>query len=288
MFPTLAEMYKIFFDENACIEYLFENKILDQISTCSVCHSIVKRDGVFFKCRDNKVCRKKVSIFHNSFFSGSRLKCNQVMLLLYLYHTKTPNSAIKAMTGHSDHTVVDYRHYYMQLLASDLKDEDAIIGGPDVIVEIDECKLGKRKYNRGHRVEGVWILVGVEKTEERKIFIETIPDRTRETLHEVISRHVLPGSIIHTDFWKSYLGVEDLGMRHGRVNHSQNFRDPITGINTNTVEGNNNGIKLTIAPRNRNIHFVDEYLSVYIWMRRHGSSLWGDFIEALRSTAYIE
>ena len=30
------------------------------------------------------------------------------------------------------------------------------IGGPGVIVEIDESKFGKRKHNRGHSVEGVW------------------------------------------------------------------------------------------------------------------------------------
>jgi hypothetical protein len=38
------------------------------------------------------------------------------------------------------------------------------IGGNGMIVEIDESKFGKRKYNRNHRVEGVWILEMIEKT----------------------------------------------------------------------------------------------------------------------------
>jgi len=38
-----------------------------------------------------------------------------------------------------------------------------MIGGPGEIVEIDESKFGKRKFNAGHRVEGVWVVGGCEK-----------------------------------------------------------------------------------------------------------------------------
>jgi len=31
------------------------------------------------------------------------------------------------------------------------------IGGPGTVVEIDESKIGKRKYNHGKRVDGVWV-----------------------------------------------------------------------------------------------------------------------------------
>ncbi len=38
-----------------------------------------------------------------------------------------------------------------------------MIGGKNIVVEIDESKFGKRKYHRGHRVEGVWVLGMVER-----------------------------------------------------------------------------------------------------------------------------
>ncbi|KCZ77845.1 hypothetical protein H311_01137, partial [Anncaliia algerae PRA109] len=38
------------------------------------------------------------------------------------------------------------------------------IGGPGIQVQLDESKFGKRKYNRGRRIEGVWVFGGVEKT----------------------------------------------------------------------------------------------------------------------------
>ena len=37
--------------------------------------------------------------------------------------------------------------------------------GVVTVVEVDETKLGKRKYNKGHKVDGVWILAGIEHTE---------------------------------------------------------------------------------------------------------------------------
>lgn len=41
-----------------------------------------------------------------------------------------------------------------QVMQEGMKNEHCQVGGPGIIVEIDECKFGKRKYHRGHRVEG--------------------------------------------------------------------------------------------------------------------------------------
>ena len=43
------------------------------------------------------------------------------------------------------------------------------IGGPNIIVEIDESKFGKVKYHRCHRVGGIWIVGGVERTAEKSV-----------------------------------------------------------------------------------------------------------------------
>lgn len=44
-----------------------------------------------------------------------------------------------------------------------------MIGGPNIIVEIDESKFGRHQYTRGHHVEGVWLLGLVERTPERRV-----------------------------------------------------------------------------------------------------------------------
>ena len=111
------------------------------------------------------------------------------------------------------------------------------------MVEIDESKFGKRKYHRGDRVDGVWVIGGVERTKQRRVFLTTVSDRTASTIADIITRFVLPGSIIYTDCWRAYNVIEQLGhnIRHYTVNHSQNFtaiHEDGTHVHTNTIEGN--------------------------------------------------
>ncbi|KAG0439710.1 hypothetical protein DMUE_2243, partial [Dictyocoela muelleri] len=54
------------------------------------------------------------------------------------------------------------------------------IVGEGVIVEIDESKFGKRKYHRGHRVEGVWVFGMMERFGDRRIILVPIENRNAE------------------------------------------------------------------------------------------------------------
>ena len=174
-----------------------------------------------------------------------------------------------------------------QLVSVSLNDDDTLIGGPGIIVEIDESKFGKRKYHRGHRVEGVWVIGGVERSDERKMFAKVINNRSARTLLDVISSHVLPGSIVYTDLWKGYSQLENqLSMEHFTVNHSRTFVDPSTGVHTNTIEGTWNAVKFSIAPRNRTRNSVEGHLLEFIWRRKHATDLWNGLMEAFRNVHY--
>ena len=193
------------------------------------------------------------------------------------------------MSGHSNKSVANFYVYFRQLVASHLDEEDTKIGGPGVIIEIDESKFGKRKYHRGHHVEGVWIVGGVERTEERKAFAVPVQNRTNETLLAVLAEHVLPGSIVLTDGWAGYREVTRiLGLEHRTVNHSENFVDPVTGTHTNTIEGTWNGIKQNIAPRNRTESNVSGHLFEFMWRRKHAATLWDSLVTAMKEVSFDE
>ena len=57
-----------------------------------------------------------------------------------------------------------------------LMEESCKLGGPGKTVQIDESKIGKRKYHRGHHVEGQWVFGGSEEG-SRRCFI--VPVKTR-------------------------------------------------------------------------------------------------------------
>ena len=77
------------------------------------------------------------------------------------------------------------------------------IGGPGKTVQIDESKVGKRKYHRGHRVEGQWVFGGIEE-DTRKCFLVPVEDRSEATLLPIIREWIEPGTLIVSDCWKSY------------------------------------------------------------------------------------
>ena len=94
------------------------------------------------------------------------------------------------------------------------------IGGKNIIVEVDESKFGKRKYHKGHRVEGVWIFGMVERTKERRIHLIAVEDRTALTLNAELKAKVHEDSIIYSDCWKGYKDVFNIFAEHVKVNHS--------------------------------------------------------------------
>lgn len=89
---------------------------------------------------------------------------------------------------------------------------------------------GRRRHCRN--IEGVWVVGGVERTDQRKAFLTTVTNRNSDTMRDIIRRFVLPGSIIHTDCWAAYNMISDMGQNftHCAVSHSVGFVSVQNGL----------------------------------------------------------
>jgi transposase-like protein len=140
------------------------------------------------------------------------------------------------------------------------------LGGDEKVVEIDESKFGKRKYHRGHRVEGQWVVGGFERGSGR-VFMVPVESRDEATLIDVIRKWVLPGSLIITDCWKGYINLESEGFQHLTVNHRVGFVDKETGAHTNGIEGSWRRAEVFLPQYHRKKQLYASYLAHYMFLR---------------------
>ena len=282
MIPNFFELNQFFTNEKACIEFLIDKGLLVSQPRCFRCRKPTYRFVSLWKCK-NRNCSWAKSIYNGSVFGNTRLSPTKVFFIGYLWLIGCPNSSIQVMTGCSSGTITSFAKLFREMVTNEIEETQTQIGGEGIIVEIDESKFGKRKYNRGHSVEGAWVIGGVERTPERRIFAEVVEKRDAETLLEVIKRRVAPGSTIHTDMWKAYNNIPEIISQstHLTVNHSKNFKDPGTGVHTNTIEGTWNGIKINIPGRARHKKLIGGYIAEFIWRRQNKDDLWAAFLTCL-------
>jgi transposase-like protein len=171
---------------------------------------------------------------------------------------------------------------FTNIIASSFENREIKIGGPGIEVQLDESKFGKRKYNRGHHVEGAWVFGGVEVTQERKFFALVVENRNANTLNELIKKFVLPGSVVITDGWKGHsLFKRDPSFTHYCVIHAIGFKI-LEGKHTNHIEGTWSGLKSNVPVMCRVIGRLQGKLFEFIWRRENKANLWEKFLELLR------
>jgi len=91
-------------------------------------------------------------------------------------------------------------------------------------VEIDESYFGPKRIRgkRGRGAGGKTIVFGIFKRNGR-VYTEIVPDCRKKTLQKAIRGRVDLQSIVHSDGWRGYDGLVDVGYaKHLRVNHGEN------------------------------------------------------------------
>ncbi len=101
-------------------------------------------------------------------------------------------------------------------------------------VEVDESYFGARrvKGKRGRGAGSKTIVFGIYKR-NGKVFTEIVQNVQKKTLQAIIRGRVSIETVIHSDCWRGYNGLVDLGYpKHLRVNHSADeFANSDSNIN---------------------------------------------------------
>jgi transposase-like protein len=215
-----------------------------------------------------KGCKKRYSLWNNTIFQRSKTsKLKKLEILDLWMNNFSLKQIVYSLNLKTRKVIWSLLKKVSKYLIPNYEKANSLIGGKDIIVEVDESKFGKRKFQRGHHVEGVWVLGMVERTKERKIKLTVVDDRSKLTLQEKLRSNINMESIIYTDGWKGYNGLGLIFSSHNSVNHSLFFKDPFTGVHTNTIEGNWSGIKPKISPRKRTKEGISLYLTRFMIQR---------------------
>lgn len=231
-------------------------------------------------------CNFRVSVRTGTFFAKSHLPLGVILKFIHFWVYNTPLNVIQFNLSIAAHTAVDFANFCREVVYDQMVINSKPVGGPGVHVEIDESKFGRRKYNKGHRVEGQWVFGGFERG-SGEIFMVPVEARDRATLLPIIEEWILPGSTIHSDFWKAYDCLDDEGYNHLKVNHSLEFVDNETGACTNHIEASWRVAKKHCDVGGRKKDFFGGYLAKYMFLKKCKSNNWDPFLEFLKSAGQV-
>ncbi|XP_046685377.1 uncharacterized protein LOC124371108 [Homalodisca vitripennis] len=215
-------------------------------------------------------CRFTASAKKGTFFESAHLPLTDIFCIVASILCLVPprQDYLKKNFNISSKTAVDWYSFCREVFVDHVANNDVTLGGVGHIVEIDEAKFGKRKYNRGRLIEGQWVFGGIDRT-THETFLVPVEKRDKETLLKVIKEKIEPGSTIISDCWRAYDCLEDEGFVHETVNHSKEFVDPRTHAHTNTIERTWRSVKDKIPRYGRKkTHFVG-YLGEYLFKAKY-------------------
>ena len=275
-------------DKHFTLEWLYDKNILARNRTCPECGEHMKlietsdrHDGLKWSCTrkiNNRRHFKELSIRHKSWFSGSNMSIEEILKYTYWWSLGVEQDVIISQLKLSSKTTVDWSMFCRETCLEIMTQQNIQLGGKDKIVEIDESKIGKRKYHRGHLVEGQWVFGGIER-DSRKSFLVAVEDRSEETLLPIIKKHISVGSTIVSDCWKAYHNLSDHGYLHQTVNHSVEFKND-EGFHTNTIEGHWRQVKAFLPSFSRKKAHQPSYLAEFLYRYQHPKeNLFSHFIQ---------
>ena len=166
----------------------------------------------------------------NRYYTRSRIAEKQFRQIIRYFAMDFSASDTAELTGISVRSINSIYIKVRHRIADECEKHSCVNGQ----IEVDESYFGPKRI-RGKRGRGAGsktIVFGLFKR-NGWVYTEIVPDVRKRTLQAVIRGKVELDSVIHSDGWRGYHGLVDVGYaKHFRVEHGSNeFANDVSHIN---------------------------------------------------------
>jgi transposase len=260
---TLKDFQKQFPDDATCLEWL-KNRLYPEGIYCETCEAVTKHHRV--KSRPSYSCDHCGHHVHptaDTIFHKSPTPLTTWFYAVYLMASTRCGISAKQIQRETGVTYKTAWRMFKQIRSMLADDKSSPIGGLGRKVEMDETYYGSRSEGkRGRGTDKTPVVGMVQRKGEVRAFVAA--DVKADTLRGLIKEHVLPRTMVFTDDFRSYNGLDARGYTHQRINHSEKVY-VVGDIHTNTIEGFWSLIKRGIGGVYHNVgrHYLQSYLNEY-------------------------
>jgi len=168
----------------------------------------------------------------NKYANRSKISASKIRQLLKHFALDLDAQRIAVLCNLNRNTVNRYLNM-IRIRIAEFCEQNSPFRGE---IEVDESYFGARRQ-KGKRGRGAYGKTPVFGILQRggEVYTEIVPNCAKATLQAIIRGKVSPESIIHSDQWRGYNGLVDIGYeKHYRVKHGDdefvNNKSHINGI----------------------------------------------------------
>lgn len=229
-FNNVIQLLDYFKSDTKCKQLLIKQRWNDNVC-CPFCNT----DKVYetnrgYKCA-NAFCKKNFTVTVGTIFENTKIKLRYWFAAIYLV-----TSHKKGISSHQlarDLGVTQKTAWFMlHRIRTIMKDKiQAILDG---IVEIDETFIGG-KSTQSEKFDNKTAVFGMLQR-GGKVITKVVKNKSMSILSPIINDTISKGSLIISDGYNGYIGLDKKGYSHESVDHRAN--EFVRGeFHTNTLEG---------------------------------------------------
>src|ERR1039458_5042409 len=292
---TINDFNAQFPDNDACLEWLKEKRYPAGLAFCEKCEKERKHHRVTgrpaYAC---DYCGSMISPMAGTIFEKSTTSLRLWFYAMYLMASTRCGISAKQIQRETGVTYKTAWRMFKQI-RSLLSETDMQLEGS--AVEMDESYFGakrKRGARRGRPSpcdSNKQCVVGVVErgVGTGRVYATVATDAAKATLHGIAKERILPESVVFTDEYASYNGLDNAGYEHRRINHSAGVY-VLGDVHTNTIEGFWSLVKRGITGVYHNVgkNYLQTYLDEYSFRynrRDRGNLIFNDVLQRVSECA---